>query len=348
MNVSNKSRNQIGIMAPHNLTYNGVSGKSVLLPSVGTHIPKKQRHAPHSNIKSPYERSVLTPPNRSRPAYCEKVRPSSNKSTSASASNLTHKKKMNPSSKKYAMIYSKLKRNNVAKLNEAIGLLQKPFDYSASFVKGNKTSVNRKTNLLDKRMSVFSNTYVANKKKILNELDNYNLTEKNKFDLNKTVDMIVQGSMSTKFKTDLNNYGNLLGHRISYKKDLSVKQKPAAPEIKKKAINPLSQINPSFSDTNILEFSNVSSVKSFNRPKSMERLKRKPTNKKKQAKSKPKKKTKRKYKDEFSTFDHTGSMIVTHQNDIKKSLGRDRSANDRLRSTQTHANRKAKLDQEIK
>lgn len=80
----------------------------------------------------------------------------------------------------------------------------------------------------------------------------------------------------------------------------------------------------------------------------MERLKRKPTNKKKQAKSKPKKKTKRKYKDEFSTFDHTGSVIITHHNDIKKSLGRDRSLNDRMRSTNTHANRKAKLDQEIK
>lgn len=199
---------------------------------------------------------------------------------------------------KYGMLYSKLKRTHLTKLNDAIGLLQKPFDYSASFTKVKKTPVGgRKSNLLDKRMSVFSSTYAMNKKKIMSEVDTYSLTEKAIFDPNKTADMIVQRSLNSKYKNDMTTYGNLIGDRLVNKNQVLIKQKPAAPEIKKKVVSPLTHINPSFSDNNILDYSHVSSVKSFTRPKSMERLKRKPnTNNKKakQSKSKPRKnKTKR-------------------------------------------------------
>ena len=62
------------------------------------------------------------------------------------------------------MLYSKLKRTHLNKLHEAIGLIQKPFDYNASFNKSKKDSVgSRKSNLIDKRFSVFSNTYAAGK-----------------------------------------------------------------------------------------------------------------------------------------------------------------------------------------
>lgn len=81
----------------------------------------------------------------------------------------------------------------------------------------------------------------------------------------------------------------------------------------------------------------------------MERLKRKPTTKKKHTKTKSKKKTKRRTKkDEFSTFDHTGSLIITKaSNDMRKSFGRDRSAGDKPKTANVQGSRRTKLDQEI-
>lgn len=198
-------------------------------------------------------------------------------------------------------------------------------------------------------MSVFSNT-TKPRNKIIGEIDTYNLTNKSDFDLNKTVDMIIQKNSISKFKNDLATYGQFKPDRHLPKKDTLVKQKPAAPEIKRKVNNQLNIISPSFSDTNMIQYSNVSSVKSFVRPKSMDRLKRKPTLKKKQAKSKPRKKiTKRRTKkDEFSTFDHTGSLIVTKaSNALTKSFTRDRSF-DRVKPTTGQASRKSKLDYELK
>lgn len=288
----------------------------------------------------------MTPPNRNRPVYYEKPRPQSNKV--ASAVNLLQKKK-NTSNKNYVILYSKLKSSNLNKLNDHIGLLQKPFDYNASFTKVKKPSRNtRKNDLINKRMSVFSNTYAANKKK-LNEVDSYQLIDKNHFDLNKTFDMVVQNTPNYKYKSDL-TYGNLVGTRILAKNDLLVKQKPAAPEIKKRTMNVLTNIIPSLSEVNMLHYTNVSSVKSFVRPKSMERIKRKPAtgNKKKTAKSKPRKKTVKRIKNDFSTFDHSGSMIVNNSShEFQKSFGRDRSGDNRIKASTSYKNRRLKLDNEV-
>ena len=153
---------------------------------------------------------------------------------------------------------------------------------------------------------------------------------------------------STKYKGDL-HYGNLTNPKILSKKDMLIKQKPAAPEIKKKAISPLTNIHPSYSDSNMFSFSNVSSVKSFARPKSMERLKRKQNigAKRKQCKSKPKKKTKRN-KNDFSTFDHNGSLVITKANgDYRKQFGNGRSADARAKVSTSSKNRRQKLDNEI-
>lgn len=81
----------------------------------------------------------------------------------------------------------------------------------------------------------------------------------------------------------------------------------------------------------------------------MERLKRKPTTKKKHSKNKSKKKTKRRTKkDEFSTFDHTGSLIITKaSNEMRKSFGRDRSAGEKPKTANIQGSRRTKLDQEI-
>lgn len=229
---------------------------------------------------------------------------------------------------KYVMLYSKLKKSHLTKMHDAVGLLQKPFDYDNSFIKVKKPSMGtRKNNLNDKRMSVFSNTYTGNK---------------SQFGLNKTFDLGVQG----KNKHDLSNYGNLVGSRLPTKKDNFVKQKPAAPEIKKK-VHPLTQINPSFSDSHMLQYSQVSSVKSFTRPKSMEKLRRKPTNgtKKRSAKSKPRKKTKRGNQKDFSTFDQSGSFMVTNKSgDVRKSFTRDSKS---TKPNTSYKNRRQKLDHEI-
>lgn len=225
MKVRSKSRNPAGLLAAKSVTNPTVAGRSILLPYVAHTVSKKPRAVVQNTLKSPYERSALTPPNRSRPSNSEKQRPASNK--------------------KYVMLYSNLKRNHMAKLNDAIGLIQKPFDYSASFIKTKKPSVgSRKSTLIDKRMSVFSNTYAANKKKMVNDIDTYSLTDKSFFDLNKTVDMIVQNNLTSKFKAELSSYGNLIGDKTFGKKDSLVKEKPAAPEIKRKVVNPLSNINP--------------------------------------------------------------------------------------------------------
>ena len=110
----------------------------------------------------------------------------------------------------------------------------------------------------------------------------YNMIENNYFDLNKTFDA------NQKVKGEHSNYGNYMMDRAGMKKDMKIKQKPAAPEITKKPMNLIGNINSCFSDSSVIQYSNVSSTKSFNRPKSMERMKRKPT-KTKSAKSKPRK-----------------------------------------------------------
>lgn len=314
MQARNKSRNPGGFFPNKSVTNPKFGNRSVLLPSVATTTNKKARAA-YVDIKSPYERSALTPPNRSRPVYTNKPRPSSNKAGSSSVSNLVKKK-----------------QSNQNKLRDAVGLLQKPFDYNASFTKGKKGYINsRKSNLLDKRFSLFSNTFIGNKKKGLMDNDTYKL---------------IVGSI----KNDLSTYGNTTVDVNNLRKEANQKQKPAAPEIKRKVVNPLNNINASFSDSNMFQYSNVSSVKSFNRPKSMERLKRKPTNKKKTTKSKPKKKTKRKNKKDESDFlDHSGSLNISQASgNINKSFGKTKGVRDKSSDTITPFYRRAKLDQEIK
>ena len=69
------------------------------------------------------------------------------------------------------MLYSKLKRGQINKLQDAVGLLQKPFDYNATFTKSKKSSIgNKKSSLMDQRMSLFSNTYDPSKKNGLNDI----------------------------------------------------------------------------------------------------------------------------------------------------------------------------------
>jgi hypothetical protein len=227
-----------------------------------------------------------------------------------SVSSLVHKKKSN--SNKYAMLYSKLRNSHMSK------------------------------------MGVFSNTYAANKKK-LNDVDVYNFIDKSQFDLNKTFDMVVQNAPIQKFKPD-QTYSNLGGARIQVKNGLLIKQKPAAPEIKK-IVSTLTNINTSFSEANMLQYSNVSSAKSFVRPKSMERTKRKPVNtKKKISKSKPRKKTIKRNKKDFSTFNNNDSLMITNgKNDFRKksTFGRDRSSDNRIKASTSYKNRRQKLDNEI-
>ena len=123
-------------------------------------------------------------------------------------------------------------------------------------------------------------------KKIIGDIDNYNLSDHNYNDLNKTVDMIIQNGIKN-YKNDISLYGNNSNDKTGNKmQSQEQKQKPAAPEIKKKVVNPLGNINICLSDSNMPQYSNVSSVKSFKRPKSMERLKRKSTNKNKNSKGK--------------------------------------------------------------
>lgn len=85
--------------------------------------------------------------------------------------------------------------------------------------------------------------------------------------------MIIQNKPS-KYKSDF-TYMNGVPNKVMRKKENLVKQKPAAPEIFRKNCSPLTNIHPSYSDSNTFHFSNNSSVKSIKRPKSMDRLKRK-------------------------------------------------------------------------
>lgn len=148
---------------------------------------------------------------------------------------------------------------------------------------------------------------------------------------------------SIQYKHDL-NYGNGGVNKILKRKEM-VKQKPAAPEI----INKI--VNPSFSEGNMFNFSNISSTKTINRPKSMERLKRKQitSNKgKKSSKSKPRKTKAKRNKNEFSTFGHNSSMLVTKADrEYKKNFNYDKSVNARLKPS-SYKNRRQKLDNEIK
>lgn len=181
-------------------------------------------------------------------------------------------------------------------------------------------------------------------KKMINDVDSYSLIDKSYNELNNTVDMIIQNSIKTN-KSDISYYGNAADKSI-LKSGLQEKQKPAAPEIKKKAINQIGNINICLSDPNMPKFSNV---KSFKRPKSMERLKRKPTNKNKNSKSKMKKtKRKNKIKEEFTTFDHTGVLNISHNSGtVSKSLWRDTRFKDKFKNTTAHECKTTKFDKEI-
>ena len=90
MQSRNLSRNPMGFTPASNATFTKTKDKSILLPWVASTTNKKIKSS-YGKIKSPYERSALTPPNRSRGAYSEKQRPSSNKAASASLSNLVKK-----------------------------------------------------------------------------------------------------------------------------------------------------------------------------------------------------------------------------------------------------------------
>lgn len=90
MDSKNKSRNAVGVMPIKSMINTTVSGRSILLPSVP--ISTKVTKSSFSNTKSPYERSALTPPNRTRPSYNDKPRPTSNKTASSSAVNFLKKK----------------------------------------------------------------------------------------------------------------------------------------------------------------------------------------------------------------------------------------------------------------
>ena len=91
--MRSKSRNPMGFVQSNTMTNSSVTGKSVLLPSVGSISNNKNRQIKNNMTKSPYERSALTPQNRNRPLYNDKGRPQSNKV--ASASNLVQKKSKN-------------------------------------------------------------------------------------------------------------------------------------------------------------------------------------------------------------------------------------------------------------
>lgn len=97
MNIRSKSRNPLGFWPNNSVTTPNVMGRSVLLPSVGSIMNKKHRQTPQGHVKSPYERSALTPPNRSRSNNAERARPQSNKVNNGSMSNLVPKKKSNGS-----------------------------------------------------------------------------------------------------------------------------------------------------------------------------------------------------------------------------------------------------------
>ena len=91
MQGKNKSRNVMGVMPIKSMIHTAIAGRSILLPSVPVSTTKKIKSS-FSNTKSPYERSALTPPNRTRPSYNERQRPVSNKTTSNSVVNFPKKK----------------------------------------------------------------------------------------------------------------------------------------------------------------------------------------------------------------------------------------------------------------
>jgi len=184
----------------------------------------------------------------------------------------------------------------------------------------------------------------------MNDTDSYNMIDNNYFDLNKTFDLIYQAQTGNKPKVEPQSYGNILIDKPIVKKEPNYKQKPAAPEINRKVINPISNINSCPSDSSMIQYSNASSTKSFNRPKSMERLKRKQS-KRKTAKSKPRKKTKKKSRNnEFTTFDHSGSLNISQTSgNVYRALVNDKNLKDisKVKPSEFHDYRRAKLDQEI-
>ena len=151
--------------------------------------------------------------------------------------------------------------------------------------------------MFDKRMSVFTHTYAGSKSKKNKDSNVYNfMIDSNHIDLNKTFDMINSKinidnsdtvSRNKMFKNSFTQQIGFKPHNKPYintlisnpvaQKDPLIKQKPAAPEITQKS--PLSVTNnnmtTSMSDSSMIQYSNASSTKFFNRPKSMERIKRK-------------------------------------------------------------------------
>ena len=245
-------------------------------------------------MKSPYERSALTPPNRNRPVYT--VKPGSSSVSSLVKAHVNSKSKKTP--------------------------------YGGG---------GRKTNLLDKRSSVFNHIYVAkNKPKKCKDINTYNLIDNGYFDLNKTFDMMNSTKMhmdgsdgvsrNKLFKNSFTQHMTTKNAAKPYinslldttpisgkSKDSLVKQKPAAPEIKRKIPITITNMNTSMSDSSMIQYSNVSSIKFFNRPKSVERIKRKPAaTKKKQAKSKPRKKVKKKLRQDGQLFDPSSSLNIAN------------------------------------
>lgn len=208
----------------------------------------------------------------------------------------------------------------------------------------------RKANLLDKRMSVFTNTYAGNNKKRVKEINTYNMAANYYFDLNKTFDAMnnskmaidsTDSSQNSKFfkssftqqlnsKTNPKPYINTLLDKSNIKKENLIKQKPAAPEITRKIPIQIGNMSASMSDSNMTTFINTPSTKGFGRPKSMERIKRKqPMPKKKQVKSKIRaKKSKKKTRNENNLFDASNSLNISHM-------------------SSTHMYRRQKLEEDI-
>jgi hypothetical protein len=169
----------------------------------------------------------------------------------------------------------------------------------------------------------------------MKDINQYNLIDNGYFDLNKTFDMmnnkmymdssdgvsrnnLFKNSFTQNLTTKASQkpYPNSLLDKSLIqlsKKEPLVKQKPAAPEIKRKIPLTITNMNTSMSDSSMIQYSNVSSTKFFNRPKSVERLKRKPTNgKKKHVKSKTRKKVKKKGRNDGGLFDPSSSLNIAN------------------------------------
>lgn len=185
----NKTTNPVSFLPLKSTNTPTILGKSILFPSVNQNFKSKSKHY----SKSPYQRSALTPPNRPK-SFCPEKRPQSNKITSSASGGLVGKKKINQA-KKYMNIYSKIKNK---RSNEKLNLLQKPFDYSKSFIKKKNPSYGKQA-VFDKRHSLLGNTTKAKNQKF-SDFDAYHLTLKSQFDMNKTVDVLVQGKSPQAFK----------------------------------------------------------------------------------------------------------------------------------------------------